>query len=219
MAKMWNVEDVDCAESFAWNATRALSVRIAEVYAHAPALDDPHDSHGMHDLRISIKRLRYSLEFFAPCYESELVAPILEALSEIQDYLGELHDADVFIPDFQRSLDEMSSSAALLVARRALRPRAVRRPMTFEKFRRELARRAAGSERAGVLGAINKMRGQRHESYRSAVAMWKRLEADGFRERLDRLTFETVAPKREDDSLTPIEDAAEVPRIGPPAGD
>lgn len=191
MAKMWNVEDVNCAESFAWNARRAMAVRIAEMYAHSPALGDPHDSHGMHDLRISMKRLRYSLEFFAPCYSSELVAPILEALSELQDYLGELHDADVFIPEFQRSLEAMSSSAARLVVRRVARPRAVRRPMTLERFRRELAKGAANSDRAGVLGAINNMRRQRHESYRSALSMWHRLEADGFRERLDRLTTDT----------------------------
>lgn len=190
MAKMWKVENVECHRSFAWNARHAIAVRIAEMYAHSPALDFPHDSHGMHDLRISVKRLRYSLEFFTPCYASELVAPILDALSELQDHLGELHDADVLIPEFQRSLDVMSSSAARLVARRSSRPRASRRPMSLEQFRRELARGSATSDRAGVLGAINRMRRQRHENYRAAVAMWRRLESDGFRKRLELLTAE-----------------------------
>ena len=190
MAKMWKVENVECNRSFAWNARHAIAVRIDEMYAHAPALDYPHDSHGMHDLRISVKRLRYSLEFFTPCYAAELVAPILDALSELQDHLGELHDADVLIPEFQRSLEVMSSSAARLVARRSARPRASRRPMSFEQFRRELARGSASSDRAGVLGAINRMRRQRHENYRAAVAMWRRLESDGFRQRLHLLTVE-----------------------------
>jgi hypothetical protein len=188
---MWKVENVECHRSFAWNARNAIAVRIDEMYAHVPALDYPHDSRGMHDLRISVKRLRYSLEFFTPCYASELVAPILDALSELQDHLGELHDADVLIPEFQRSLDVMSSSAARLVARRSARPRASRRPMSFEQFRRDLARGSATSDRAGVLGAINRMRRQRHENYRAAVAMWRRLESDGFRQRLHLLTVET----------------------------
>ena len=190
MAKMWKVEGVDCGKSFSWNARRALIVRIAEVYAHAPALNDPHESHGMHDLRISIKRLRYSLEFFAPCFASEQVAPILDALSDIQDHLGELHDADVLIPEFQRSLQRMTTSATRIVARRASRPRSARRPITLDHFRRELVRGAATSDRAGVLGAINRMRQQRHESYRAALTMWLRLENDGFREMLGALTTE-----------------------------
>lgn len=190
MAKMWNVEMVDCARTFEWNARHAVSVRIAEVYAHAPALADQHDSHGMHDLRISVKRLRYSLEFFAPCYPPRAISPILDALSDLQDYLGELHDADVFIPEFQRALTVMSSSANRLIARRTARPRSTRRPMTFERFRSELTKGSAMSDRAGVLGAINRMRRQRHENYLSALSMWLRLEADGFREKLEFLTEE-----------------------------
>ena len=65
--------------------------------------------------------------------------------------------------------------------------------MSFEQFRRELARGSANSDRAGVLGAINRMRRQRHENYRAAVAMWRRLEADGFRQRLELLTVEADA--------------------------
>jgi hypothetical protein len=34
------------------------------------------------------------------------------------------------------------------------------------------------------------MRRQRHENYRAAVAMWRRLESDGFRQRLELLTAE-----------------------------
>ena len=189
MAKMWKVESVDCAATFAWNAQHAMSVRIAEMYAHAPALADPHDAHGMHDLRISVKRLRYSLEFFAPCYGQSLVSPILDALSELQDYLGELHDADVLIPEFQRSLDVLSSSARTFVQRRVARARPKRRPITLDRFRRELARGSAVSDRAGVLGAINRMRRQRHENYRAALAMWRRLESEGFRGKLEMLTL------------------------------
>jgi len=212
MAKMWKVEGVDCGRGFAWNAHRAIGVRVAEVYAHEGALADPHDSQGMHDMRISVKRLRYSLEFFAPCYAATEVSPLLDALSELQDYLGDLHDADVLIPEFQRTLRRMTTSARRLVERRCSTPRRSRKALTLERFRQEMVRGSATRNQAGVLSAINRMRTQRHESYRAALALWRRMAAEGFRERLEGLgrSSDVLA------SAPPIE-AEPQPGIAPPA--
>lgn len=68
---------------------RALALRAAEALALGAALTSG-DAHGLHDLRIAGKRLRYLLEIF------ELDAPQLAStLHALHDALGDLHDCDV----------------------------------------------------------------------------------------------------------------------------
>jgi len=48
-----------------------------------------------HALRIRVKRLRYSSEFFAPAFPAKRVTPYIAALKALQDILGELNDVAV----------------------------------------------------------------------------------------------------------------------------
>src|ERR1041384_4413948 len=107
MAKMWKVRGLDCDVSFEANARLVLATRIDELYSHASVLDTPGDIIGLHDLRISIKRLRYSIEFFSVCFDHTEVEWILAGFSELQDLLGDLHDADLFIPQLHEIIGEV----------------------------------------------------------------------------------------------------------------
>jgi hypothetical protein len=174
------------------NASVVLPVRIAEVYAYAGALADPCDGAGHHDLRISIKRLRYSLEIFAVCFPKEEVQAILLALASMQEYLGDVHDADVGIPEMQRLLGEFAEDRAL--ALRNLYDRGSRaRPMPYARYARELERSTTFPARVGLLGIINRMRRQRREAYQAAVTLWTELQQAGFRERLETLVAGNIA--------------------------
>ncbi len=55
-----------------------------------------------HQMRIYAKKLRYTMEVFAPLYKNELAIEI-ETITAFQDVLGEMHDCDVwedYIPKF-----------------------------------------------------------------------------------------------------------------------
>lgn len=187
MAKMWKVGHLDCARDYAWNAREVLHVRIDEVYAQARSLDDPLDAIGHHDLRISIKRLRYSLEFFAVCYDPGTVAWLLDRLSAMQDLLGDLHDAEVLVPEMQAVLGELTHARASAVGALARDRRAKREPMSYEAFARRLENPGGHEALAGLLGLINRLRRQRRDSYRAAVRLWAQMEAEGLRDRLEHL--------------------------------
>ena len=69
-----------------------------EVY-----LRQPDNTAMLHAMRIAAKRLRYSMEIFAPIYADSLADP-LQAARKSQQILGDVHDCDVwiaFLPGFE----------------------------------------------------------------------------------------------------------------------
>lgn len=75
-------------------AHRILPTRLAEVQFYSEVLDDAQNIEGHHELRKSLKRLRYTLEFFAPCWSEEVKVHI-KTISGLQDLLGEMNDRAV----------------------------------------------------------------------------------------------------------------------------
>jgi CHAD domain-containing protein len=75
-------------------AERMLAHRRRQVCKSAKGLETLSD-HGRHELRISLKKLRYAAEFFAPFFEPEPVRRFVSRLSRMQDVLGALNDVAV----------------------------------------------------------------------------------------------------------------------------
>ena len=78
-----------------------LSIHIYEPFADEP----------LHKLRIAAKRLRYALELFTICRGASL-APFADSISEMQDFLGEIHDADVWLESLSERLQQTDENAA-----------------------------------------------------------------------------------------------------------
>jgi CHAD domain-containing protein len=67
-------------------------------------------SYELHELRITAKRARYTGEFFAPGYGDLLKGPIAR-LTDVQDTLGEVHDADVAAAVLLRAIERIAGQA------------------------------------------------------------------------------------------------------------
>src|SRR4030095_15836106 len=70
------------------------------------------DAAARHAVRIRVKRLRYSCEFFAPAFPAKRVSPYIAALKNLQDILGALNDISV-----GRRLIRFGADAASLLRR------------------------------------------------------------------------------------------------------
>ncbi len=80
-----------------------LSVNIYE-----PFVDEP-----LHELRIAAKRLRYAVELYTACW-GEKIAPFADGIAEMQNFLGEIHDADVWLENLSKRLRKADENAANL---------------------------------------------------------------------------------------------------------
>lgn len=82
-----------------------IFMRYSAVEKNSHSLTEAANKTAHHQLRIAVKKFRYSLEVFAPLFSDELQKEI-SALKGLQDSLGKMHDFDVFlerIPQLMRT--------------------------------------------------------------------------------------------------------------------
>jgi len=85
--------------------------KLAKRFALSGQQLDTADATRLHALRIIAKKLRYSAEFFAACYDKQKAEAFLATLSKVQDVLGQINDVAVA----HRLLDGLAADAALTV--------------------------------------------------------------------------------------------------------
>lgn len=72
-------------------ATEALAARLAKTSAKAKGIAGL-TIDARHDLRKSLKKLRYAAEFFGPLWPEKKVRPFLKSLKRLQEMFGALND-------------------------------------------------------------------------------------------------------------------------------
>jgi CHAD domain-containing protein len=87
-------------------ACRSIAERLEEIFAYVPFVGLPDKTDEHHQMRIAAKKLRYTLELFAPLFSKKDLKPYIEHAKEVQSVLGEMHDADVWIEWIPRFIAE-----------------------------------------------------------------------------------------------------------------
>jgi CHAD domain-containing protein len=89
-------------------APMMIYTRLAAVRAYDPVLQNASYAQ-LHNLRISFKYLRYTLEFFREVLGAEAKS-VIERIKTVQDHLGDLNDADVACGMLQDLLEDWETS-------------------------------------------------------------------------------------------------------------
>lgn len=96
MAKPKNITGLKPKDSYHENARIVLPQKVEEVYSWERFIKDPARREELHNMRISIKQLRYTMEFFTINYDKKF-NDYLETIIDLQDILGDIHDSDVVL--------------------------------------------------------------------------------------------------------------------------
>ena len=110
MAKAHKITGVMPQGSYRENARIILPQKIEEVYTWEPFIRDAARREELHNMRISIKRLRYTMELFRAAYRSPKMPAkaaatandkrfneFLGVIVDLQEILGDVHDCDVVL--------------------------------------------------------------------------------------------------------------------------
>ena len=121
MAKAHKISGVKPLGSYRENARIILPQKVEEVYTWEPFIRDAARREELHNMRISIKRLRYTMELFRVAYGSpkkdsrevtvmddKRLTEFLGVIVDLQEILGDIHDCDVVLEvltDYTRHSD------------------------------------------------------------------------------------------------------------------
>ena len=161
MAKAYKVVGVAPLRSYRENARIILPQRLEEVYTWEPFIRDETRREELHNMRISIKRLRYTMELFRVAYQNgsqrSAVSSYTEFLAmivDLQEILGDIHDADVVLAvlaDYASQLGNQERQIAVL---------------------------------PGIVRLIARTEKTRKADYETFLGKWDQLSAGGFKQEL-----------------------------------
>jgi CHAD domain-containing protein len=139
----------------------AVARSLQDLLDLGASLYEPFKTEELHEMRIAAKRLRYAVELFTACW-GKAIAPFAEETAEMQGFLGEVHDCDIWIESMGGRLRRGQGNAA-----------------------------ANGSDYQTAAWLLSEFVRKRTKEYRSALKLWSEWEANRFAERM-RATIQSL---------------------------
>lgn len=148
-------------------AAALIGQRVAELLSWESYVRSPERVEELHNMRIAAKRLRYTMELFASYYGPEFKGAI-GRVKKIQEQLGDIHDADVLLPELARYLGQ-----------------SLRKETSPNHGEQTMGVYAVDIEAAtGLLSLCRSRRESRDAVYTQFLQTWTAMRSEGFFDRL-----------------------------------
>ncbi len=184
MAKARPVKGLDAHAPTGENARMIARVRLEELCSWDQYVDEPYRVRELHNMRIAVKRLRYTLEVFED-YLPQACVQIVKELEQLQDELGALHDSDVMIALLRLCLgSEDGGTAYERVLAQAKQRQGKEKYLVRPELVADLVDPAvapSAEERYGLEKLLSRLQQRREEQYTAFRQHWYQLRARDFR--------------------------------------
>jgi CHAD domain-containing protein len=146
--------------SFNEAGREAVAASLRELCDLGASVYKPFNVEKLHEMRIAAKRLRYAVELFTACW-GERVAPFAARIAEMQSFLGEVHDCDVWLENLSVRLRGRRNDAA-----------------------------ATTSEYKADVWLLSEFIKNRTKNYRAALKLWSEWEATDFTKNMRAIIYD-----------------------------
>jgi CHAD domain-containing protein len=123
MARLWKTVDFDPIDSTKVAAVKISRTMFQQAMSYEEGTMKGEDIEALHDMRVSIRRLRAVLKIFEGCFEGRRLRKQEKILQTLTKSLGAVREHDVFIAQLQEFRKGLSDSEGrvidLLIAREA----------------------------------------------------------------------------------------------------
>lgn len=107
------IKPVEATDLMAEAGRKALLTDFVKVLQHEAGSRAGEDPEEVHDMRVSIRRIRSILRLLADYYKPKAVDPLLEEMRKVASALGAVRDLDVLIADVTAYAAKAENGAAL----------------------------------------------------------------------------------------------------------
>jgi CHAD domain-containing protein len=93
--KKWQIENLDDKLPYYKAANFVIKNRLNQVQTDIKEYFTRESVEALHRIRISLRRLRYSMELFISCYDRKKFMILYDIVTDLQDLSGKVRDFDV----------------------------------------------------------------------------------------------------------------------------
>lgn len=119
--RKWEIESLKKSKSLLLSAKTILNERIDVFLEAVIKYFEDSSVENLHDVRIAIRRVRYSMELFLVCFEKKLFLRFYDKIEQLQDLSGSVRDLDVLLENVKslnqqgkiKSIPELNENVTL----------------------------------------------------------------------------------------------------------
>jgi len=93
--KKWQIDNLNDKLGYCKAAGLILKNRLEQAQKDIKDYFSSESVEGLHRIRISLRRFRYSMELFISCYEKKKFMILYKKVTDLQDLSGKVRDFDV----------------------------------------------------------------------------------------------------------------------------
>jgi CHAD domain-containing protein len=104
--KKWEIENINKQLRYDEASLIVLNQRLITLLHSIRLFFEEESVENLHEIRISLRRLRYSMETFLICFDQKKFMRIYKIISNLQDLTGSLRDLDVLTENVNILINE-----------------------------------------------------------------------------------------------------------------
>ena len=134
MKRKWEIDKLKNTKQFKKSANLILKDRIESLLTFTKKYFNDLSVENLHDVRIALRRVRYSMELFIVCYDKKIFIKFYNKVQHLQDLSGNVRDIDISIENINSLVNDNNikiDDAIILKAKE-------KKILLEEKFRLEL---------------------------------------------------------------------------------
>lgn len=136
MKRKWEIEKLKSTKQYKKNASLIMKNRIENLLNYTQSYFKNPDVENLHDVRIALRRVRYSMELFIVCYDKKIFIKFYNKVQLLQDLSGNVRDVDIAIENLNALMNESEIKIDPEIINKAFD----KKNLLEEKFKFELMR-------------------------------------------------------------------------------
>ncbi len=106
MKRKWEIEKLIDSKTFKKSANLIMTNRIESLLTCINIYFQDRSVESLHDVRIALRRVRYSMELFIVCYDKKIFTKFYNNVQLLQDLSGNVRDVDISLENYSSLVNE-----------------------------------------------------------------------------------------------------------------